>query len=247
MKGWHLFRHALKMISGNVGAAFRVTGLPYVVMLAITLLLPAIVPAQPTAAGFLVPFAIAMVAYLLAFVWMAVQWHRYVLLGEIQSGIVPHWHGSASRAYLLRSIFLGLLTLVLAAVALFVSHFLVMAMPSAVATLVLNVAAMALVLTVIGRISPVLPAAAVNDRLSIGEAWAATAGGTGAILVSGVLLTLLSFVPAILVALGLGIIAAVSSLAFQWLVTVLGLCLMTTIYGHYVEGRDLLGGRDELT
>ncbi len=239
MKGWHLFRHALAMITRNVGAAFRVTGLPYAAMLAIVLILPAIFRNEGLPIPWTTAVGMLIAGYFAAFVWMAVQWHRYVLLGEIQSGVVPHYHGRASRAYLWRSILLGVAGVALFFGLSFLAGLVAAATQSTPVAIAANVAAFAGSLAILGRVSPILPAAALDERLSFGAAWRATAGGTGAILVAGILLALLSSIPAILVALGLGLVAQISNLAFQWLVTLVGLCLMTTFYGHYVEGREL--------
>ncbi len=239
MKGWHLFRHSLSMISTDVVGAFRVTGLPYAVIVAITLLGPGLAggAGDPSRVGAVA--LLALPAYVAALLWLAVQWHRYVLTGEVQAGAVPFWHGRRILSYLGRSILLSLVA-VPVFFALFVPvGFVSAAFPDPAVVVAANALAATAGIAILGRFSPVLPAAALGEPLSLGQAWRATSGATGAILVMSVLLGLLSAVPLVLALLGLGVIAAVSNLAFQWLLTVLGVSVMTTLYGHYVEGREL--------
>ena len=240
MKGWQLFQHSVTMISRDIAAAFRVTGLPYAIIVVVSFFFPAFFGVDPQATMSFSPlFLVAIAAYFAASLWLAVQWHRYVLTGEIQSGIVPHWHGEKNLAYFLRS-----LLLILIAIPIFLVIFIPAGLLSAVfqsvgAAILLNAVAAAFALAVLGRFSPVLPAAALGESLSFSEAWQATRGATGAILVMSILVSLLSVLPSILFAIGLGFIAVVANLAFQWLVTVLTVSVMTTLYGHYVEGREL--------
>ncbi|WP_375260316.1 hypothetical protein [Palleronia sp.] len=240
MKGWKLFRHSVAMISRDVGAAFRVTGLPYVIILAVSLAFPAFFSVDPEVEMSFTPAVlVAAVAYFAASLWLAVQWHRYVLTGEIQRGIIPPWHGKAILAYLGRSTLLAVIAIPIFLI-LFIPVGILAATGMALGVLVLLGAAVeALGLAILGRFSPILPAAALREPLSLGQAWRATEGATGAILVAAVLLSLLSTLPAFLFLVGLGVIATVANLAFQWLLTLLTVSLMTTIYGHYVEGREL--------
>ncbi|SPJ23154.1 hypothetical protein [Palleronia abyssalis] len=240
MKGWDLFRHSVAMISHNVGAAFRVTGLPYAIILVVTLMFPAVFGVDPDPSPRLgLLFFPAVLLSVLAFLWLAVQWHRYVLTGEIQQGLVPHWHGKLNLAYFGRSILLGLLSIPIFLIAFIPAGLLIAAAPSIWVILLSNTLAFGLAGAIVGRFSPVLPAIAVGHKLSFGDAWRATKGATAPILVMALFLGFLSALPSILIFVGLGIIAVVANLAFQWLITVLSVSVMTTLYGHYVEGREL--------
>jgi hypothetical protein len=92
------------------------------------------------------------------------------------------------------------------------------------------------------RISPILPSAAIGNRLPLKEAWYAT--GTGG--ASFIVLALAS----VLVVWGLnlpsGLLVQVSlplgylwAFAAQWAVTLGAASVLTTIYGHFVEKREL--------
>jgi len=99
------------------------------------------------------------------------------------------------------------------------------------------------VVLVIGyRLALILPASSVDKRLGLGEAWAATSGATGDIVV----LALISAVAAVVIGLPslvftgpllpLGILW---DAAVTWLSLMVGISILTTLYGHYVEGRPL--------
>ena len=45
--------------------------------------------------------------------WVAVAWHRFVLLDEVPNGLLPVWNGSAIASYLGQGIKLWLLTCIL--------------------------------------------------------------------------------------------------------------------------------------
>jgi hypothetical protein len=93
------------------------------------------------------------------------------------------------------------------------------------------------------RMSPVLPAAAVGKPLGIGAAMTATSGSSGAIAVMMVIAAVtISVIESAMMALfPLGsTIGFVVDAVLQWLLALFGVSILTTIYGHYVEGRPLV-------
>ena len=92
------------------------------------------------------------------------------------------------------------------------------------------------------RISLILPAAAMGQKMKIAESWSATAPISGALWGLAAMLGLLSAV----VALVVGNLAAPGSGASIWLQTasylvegLISISILTTLYGHLVEGRPL--------
>jgi hypothetical protein len=87
-----------------------------------------------------------------------------------------------------------------------------------------------------------MPGAALDGGAGIGDAWAATKGewpamlslALGFLLVS-ILLGLLAAVLAIVPVVGI-----VAQLAVNWFIGMLGLSILTTLYGHYIEKRPLV-------
>ena len=92
------------------------------------------------------------------------------------------------------------------------------------------------------RLSPVLPAIAVGQDMSFGDALAATRDsgatlfGLAGLMILGSLLlqmpTILSGDPGSVISLVYGIVVG-------WFATMIGVSLLTTVYGHYVEGRAI--------
>jgi hypothetical protein len=93
------------------------------------------------------------------------------------------------------------------------------------------------------RLSNVLPAAAIGVPLGIGQSWEKTAGSTGTMIVLAFLVAAGVFIIDLPVTLGLlqGYWPVmIWLLASNWVKWIVGISLLTTIYGHYVEGRPLI-------
>ena len=254
-KGFKLFRHSLGMVTGNLKDALRVTGLPYLVIVAIMLMFPAQYGLLPVAnerdIAFGGGFLLSMIAYLCVYLWMAVLWHRYILKGERPERFVPRWNGANVMAYFGRTLLMTLCLLpfsLVFGIAMSGLPFLIDALPLWLTMTVLVVGGplcLLILLAVIGRLSVILPAAAIGKSVSLGQAWKATRGSTIAIAVMNVLLILLLIIPLMLPPLiveilpALTIMGAVLICVLDWFVTLLFVSFMTTLYGHYVEGREL--------
>jgi hypothetical protein len=107
------------------------------------------------------------------------------------------------------------------------------------------IAALAAALIVGYRFAPLLPASAVGQPLTFGAAWEATKGATSAIVVLAIVSAVASFVidlPALV--LGLAgppghILGLIWMLGTGWVKMLVGVSILTTLYGHYVEGRAI--------
>lgn len=250
-----IFRHAVRQVTGNLGAALRLSTLPMVLQYATILALgrglfydPAPDGAPP--AGAIGALAAIILVSAFAGTWMAVAWHRFVLLDERPGGFLPSLHSERMLAHFGRSLLLALLlagvelggALPLALVAGLVGS---LVPPLQVVVIVLGgLALLAAVAIAFFRLSPMLPAAALGRDASLAAAWRATAGRDGAFL----LLALINLA-AVLVAtlpdlafgaLGLGVFGFAWQMASGWALALLLLSTLTTIYGHCVQGRALM-------
>lgn len=232
--------------------ALRISGILYLVYavpaLVLSLLFP--VPAQPTdiatagAAGF--TGLITGILYLVAFLWLAVAWHRYILLDEMPTGLLPEFNGSRMLSYFGYSLLIGVVLIGIAIVMGIITGIL----GALVGPLVFVVVLVFYVLMLIAsyRLSPMLPAAAIGQPMKINEAWQATSSANGPLVV----LAIVSVIAAIVInlpAVGLtylggffAFLGLLWQLAAGWITMVVGVSLLTTIYGHYVEGRPLSTG-----
>ena len=91
------------------------------------------------------------------------------------------------------------------------------------------------------RLSLVLPAAAVGEFMRVPESWEATKGQAKPIFVAALFIGLLTIVPDLLrmTPLGSFLDGFLYDVISQWFLLMLGVSILTTMYGHYVEKREL--------
>lgn len=253
MKGWQLFTHSARQVFGNLGAALRISAVLYLAQIAVAIIVgfnvfagQAALQAQIDVGGF--PWG-AFVATLLfssiSGLWIAVGWHRYVLLVEQPGAALPEFHGDRMFAYFGRSLLIALIV-GLVGVALGVCVGLVTALvgqPGTVLVGILTVAAiMVPVLIISFRLSGSLPSAALGAQAGIADTWRMTAGQTGAFLTLAVIAVVLSVVidlPAKMIFAPASIASGVWLAITGWVKLMVGISILTTLYGHYIEGREL--------
>ena len=263
MLAWKIFRRAVMLVVDNLGAALRVSALPYAIFTAASLVFVGTMGVGDAArleaggmatgttlpAGTILAIFVTAIAQGLAFLWIAVAWHRYVLLAEGGAGWIPAFHGGRILGYLGRSILIGLMVAcIFLAVTVAIGVF---SPPAAVAL------ASILSLVVSYRLGMILPAGAIGKPVTIGEAWTATRGQSATMVLLAILTFLLSLlfqVPALLdggsltpndVAAGsagagpAGIVGVVYDLVASWILLLVGVSILSTLYGHFIEGRAL--------
>ncbi len=243
MQGWKLFKHALRMVLRNWREAIRIFLAPTLLFaggVAVLALMLATVFGGAVSAQI---FTLGLIAGGLVFVtlWTVVAWHRFVVLEEYPAGWLPIVHKEPMLSYLGRSLLLGLLCIAVAAP--FYFSFGQMAISHSVEAFSMFTLAMTFAASLLMyRLVVALPAAAIGERLSFFEAFSITKGATGAIAVLLVIVFLLGFAVDQVVA----VVSRVSALAGHVLsfscssvLVVLHVSILTTLYGHYVEGRSI--------
>jgi len=254
--GWMIFKRSLGMVFDNLGAALKVSLLLYLAQVAVGVYFErafgaAIVAvengeAATVPAGFWGAWLMFLLVSLGSSLWIAVSWHRYILLRESPGTALPPFHGPQIAAYLTRSIVLGLVLgavfFVLAMVVGMVGSVLLGGAPTQQLSVAIAVFAMGPVAYLFYRLSPILPAAAVGRPLSLRAAWAATAPLSRPI----VILTLIAIGAAIVIQIptylnpnAMSLVNLVYSYVLGWVSLMVGLSIMTTLYGHCVEGREI--------
>ena len=249
MKSWSILSHSALLVWRNRQDALKISGLLYLVAFIVQFSLGGIsgdgpgmmaedAPemATPADAGVL----LAVMVQLLLTLWIAVSWHRYVLLEEYPKGWLPAFHGSRMLGYFGRSVLLFL--------AVFAAAFIVALPIGLLAALfpplgvVAPLAGLFVGLAVAFRLAPMLPGTATGQPLSLAQAFAATEGSSG----TAIGLAFLGGIAAILIQLPGVLLMAVSQPlglvvlgVTGWFVTMVSVSILTTIYGHYVEGRPI--------
>jgi hypothetical protein len=254
-----IFNHSLRQVFGNLPAVLRISLVLSLVPLVAAFALglqdlfgdPERVRRAMAAGRF--PWGAFLLFLLLSAVcavWIAVAWHRHVLLAEDPGSLLPPLNGDRMLPYVGAVVVLVLIAIPVVIViglvgGLILSPFAgnVRSMGGVIVMLVLSTLLIALPIVVIMmRFGSILPAAAVGKRLTLGEAWRATGGAT--MTIAGVVLMLLVLGLAIdLIARQLfapgSTPAVVWGFLLQWFNVIFGLSIATTIYGHYVEHRPL--------
>lgn len=266
----NLLLHAIRMITDNITEALKASVGPMAILLALLLIVAVLMglplgaigeigtmgpmmegdgamgqpsPEQMMMAGKLGLFSIIGLAlYLLVFCWIAVTWHRFILLGEYPSWLTSP-AGLPIGPYLWTSLKLVLLMIVIfipvSVVIGFVISPLMMASPwLAGAVLFLLLGGLFGFLWM--RLALGLPAAAIGEHLGIRESWKRTSSFSGPIFGVALLLILMNLVlglPSLLV--GANLLGALLEIIVQWFTIMVGVGILTTLYGHIVEGRPL--------
>ena len=245
MTGWMLFKHAVAMVLRNWREALRISGLLYLVLAVVELSFGQSVHMgqggnMPMSGGAVLIQLLVAVLYVVLSLWIAVSWHRYILLEEMPEGYVPQWHGRPIMRYLGFSL---LITLIVAVVGLLVAVVL-MLIGSVVAPVaaVLGFFLVFYIFTVFYRLSPMLPAAAIGEDMGLRDAWEKTRGLTGAILLI-IALQITLTIGLQVFALGFAfvpVLGLIFQIVVNWFLTMVMASLLTTFYGHFVQERPLL-------
>lgn len=251
--GVNLFMHSVRLVLGDWRNALRVTGLLYLIYAIPALILGLLFPvaaagqsAEQTAASMLSFAPVGIITTLLlavVYIWLAVTWHRYILLDEQPAGQLPAFHRSEVLSYAGNSILLILIMFAFSiVVGLVLSPLLLLGVVGAI---IMPVVFITLALIVDYRLGLVLPSRAVGQKLSFGEAWAATKGQSGTILVlaivsaiAAVVINIPAMVLAFLPGIG-GILSSIWQLGTGWVTLVVGVSILTTLYGVYIEKRSI--------
>lgn len=255
-----LFLHTWRQVFGNLGAALRIGWLLLVLggaptFMGINGLAPAPEQLQALQLG---PTMLAMltfwlIAWVSASVYVAITWHRFVLRAELPATVLPAPTGGSFWAYLRRSALIGLLivfgvSMALVAVGAAYERMLMIVanFNPALAVVITGLSVVvftSLLLQIMMRMSLILPAAALDLPMKIGESWAATMPVAGALFRCALILVAINFTVELalgqMLDAGFVMIAGYLSIVLQWLGAMLVLSLLTTLYGHLIEGRAL--------
>lgn len=255
MKGLSLFAHSLKLVVRNLAMAMRLSFLPFIIvmlaqfwmMFELAALAPSEMPVNSGAFPW-IPAALFFLSALVCYPWIAVVWHRFVLLEEYETGLIPTFNRHLIASYLGRSILIGLvmIAVVVAAVIVLVVAVPILAPRSLqwpyIFEIFAEVTPVLLGSYLLFRLGVVLPAAALNKELGLWDAWHATKGNTGAIVLLAGMSASFNWVtklplPSDLSTWPLHYVAydAITG----WLMVIISISILTTLYGHYVEGREI--------
>lgn len=239
---WRILMHAFKMIFSNWQEAIKLSFVPFASVVALSIALVFLLEPTPNTTPSVFNGVIGIIAVLVmiaCYAWIAVNWHRFVLLEEYPNAI-PRFPTQTVLGYIWQSIKISV-PLILGVLSVLI----VVQLLSFMLPMVVSIAFSVLILFIAGiftmRLGITLPAASVGQKLTLREALQKTDHLNGAII--GVIFLMLAVnVVATMIITGITIIPFIGlaiDLVVQWFMLLLGASLLTTIYGIAVEGREL--------
>jgi len=255
MLGWQIFVHSVRMVFGNLKQVLQIVVVPALAgfLLAATSFwitgVPLEVfddsasglPADVSSASYTAFMMLLVLSVALTGAWMVIAWHRYVLLEEYPRGMVPPFRVSQVFNYVGRW---ALLILIVVAI-LILPFGIINALANSLPLIVILVLYLLLVLGVaicFFRLAIVLPSTAIGKQPKFSEAWAATEGSNGTVLTMIVVLFLfqlvvqLVFSAALLVPLFGPLLVLFATFL---IIPMINISILTTMYGIFVEKREL--------
>lgn len=263
---FEIVRHAFVMVFGNLRDSVRVSAMPLILTVVATFVIPRLFglstvdlagaanlqamieghPAGPIAS--VVALLIAAL-YFFSMSWIAVGWHRFILLEEYPR-LIPSLPLRNVLGYLGRSFVIGIVVVAVgipigliggAAAGPFAAQG-----GESVGVLIalLVIVLMASILTYFWlRLGVVLPASAVGAPMPILSGWRISAPIGGTIFTVSLILVALNLginltIPPLLG--GVPVVGQIVTLAVSWTTLMVGASILTTLYGHLVEKRDLV-------
>ncbi|WP_298851339.1 hypothetical protein [uncultured Ruegeria sp.] len=254
MLGWQIFVHSVRMVFGNLKQVLQITVGPALiatiiivgVFLALGIPLEALdenageLPPSVTAGSIFVFIFVLLAVIFVTVFWIAVSWHRFILLEEYPTGILPIFRFDRILAYFGRVLMLGILMMIAyIPVGLVVA---VLGESLAVLSIILVIVYTVFLVVCFYRLSIILPAAAIGEPISLSDAWNNTTGVGGAIL----LLLLVAFLFQVMVQLAFTVLAIIPVLGVlltvffgTLILPMINVSIFTTMYGVFIEKREL--------
>jgi hypothetical protein len=248
MWAWRVFKHSLVQVFHNFSQALKISALPMAVLFGLIVAVVIVGQGAPMAMIMLIP-VVVLGFYLFGLI--AVAWHRYVLLEEHPEGWWPKPLGGGAWRYIGRLVLIGLiigLPIGIVAMAVVAGTM----DPNAISPNMGPAIGVIVVLGLIGgwigyRLSIILPAVAVDQTMSMGESWKVTKAKAGGIFLVMILIGVFQFLldlPGAIVAEAGGdagtMFYGLYSVVTGWFNAMLGLSILTTMYGSLVEERELV-------
>ncbi|RJE80496.1 hypothetical protein [Paracoccus sp. JM45] len=252
MLAFRLLRHSVLILVHNFSAAFRIS-IPYLVVLFASQLVMLEYRTTLSSDFATLPMwmAWAMVALplaaLLVYLATGVAWHRHVLLNEAPR-LMMQGRPRQVLSYVGTGFLVALLVMVTMMILIAVSSAMFGYHPMGYATGIVSLVVLTLFYLVITalvlRLATALPGAALRHPRPIRTAWKGTGGHMGSFLLFGLFSMVLQAVvglsaSAVIAVTGSTVAATMVWGVMSWGSTMLALSVLTTLWGYFIEKRDL--------
>jgi len=257
MQGWNIFTHSVRMVFGNLGPAMRISGLLYLVYMLVNAYflvnyadvlselqrgmasgnMPLTLPS-----GLISTMVLNFVVGLLTSLWIAVLWHRFVLLAQTPDTAIPPLYAGVVATYLGKTIQLALaLAIVGFAIGVLLS-FVIGPFLGPMTAMAIPLILLGVLLYLSYRLGLVFPTVALNKTMTFRSSWEKTKTASGAIAqlaVIAVIFAILIQIPSNMNPDPISAINLIYSYVVGWIAMMVGISVLTTLYGIYVEERKL--------
>ena len=231
---------SIQTILQNFVPAIRLTALPWSLL---ALMQVSLVGSEnPAEARRAIP--LLMILSLPIVVWIFVGWHRFILLKEGPALFGPRWKGDAIKLYFWKAFVLTASMLLISVPFLFALFVIGSVFQIAKIAMISSWVCSGAIIAIWLRNSLVLPAAAIGVDMKQHESWAKTKGAwpSFAVLAAAMLASKvgLNFFEVLTVqAVENNVAATVIVAVAKAFFCLLYISILTTLYGHLVEGREL--------
>jgi hypothetical protein len=253
---WSIFVHSIRQVFGNLGGALQVSAVLMLAQMGILLTFGKVLLLDEASRNYMIQngsfpwgqFLLALVLVTILSLWIAVGWHRYVLLEE-RPTLVPALKMDRILGYFGKSLLIGLILVLPLIVLVYVGGLIATALVKGGAGLIVVLFVVGLIvylpLATIGtRLATVLPGVALEPEVPLFSGWEATRDATwtilGVVLLSLICFGGLEFILARILPDPTTLPATIANIILKWVATMVGVSVLTTLYGHYVENRPLL-------
>jgi hypothetical protein len=252
------FGHAIKSTANNIRFAFHVSWPWLAVLLPVNIVSNLYITARHDMASASIETDVATVSFLVgamemvAFASIAVNWHRYILRDEVPAGLQRLRLDREVWRYFGNILLIGL-TVIAILIPAYLLFFALQHVGGPAGSLAGNIALLgALIFAVVTfyRLSVKLPGIAVGRTdYRMADAWKDTEGNFWRIfglvmlfVLVVAIATLIIFAAGYLLGMNGGALGASFGIAIQvvigWVVQILGVTMLTSLYGYLVEGRN---------
>lgn len=258
MLGIRLFWHAVWMVFTNLVSMVQIFALPLLFSVAVMMAFSAYIGLGPffffsgqhvrfnnMSAGFVAVFFCAFLVIWVALMNGVVHWHRYILLGEAPRALMLRLSWRQAAKYILGGILIILLLILPFWLLGMVAGKIAIGFAKDGNLLVAQGIMLALTLfftAIFLAFSPILPANAIDRNIKISDVLSAMTGTLGTLIVCAIGLLAVEWASDFLVrqlAMLNMKVAGIVGIVVQMVTAMIGVSLITTIYGHFVEERPL--------
>jgi len=259
MIGWEIFQKSIGRVFSNFSQAIKIGGsillVAFVLEVGLIFLITGNLIGQGVysragvgIAGGGVATAVIAVVHLLAIFWIAVSWHRFLLLEETGIGILSKWRWRVVLSYLVQSVLIGLMIVVAMLVfALLVYGLATIGILTASIGSLLYPVAFIVASYLVLRLSAILPAIAIEKPISMGASWQASDTIKGAVLLLVFLSLVISALPGFLLGMvDLGVaVNALGRFAIYLFQLIFSITILTTLYEYLFKEKPPSPAKDE--